>query len=211
MTQQTERVQQEQLIKLDIGCGTRKQQGFIGIDAIAFEGVDMVMDVRTTPWPFEDNSVDEIYTSHFVEHLTGPERISFFNEAHRVLKPKSKLSVVAPSWSHDRAYGDPTHCWPPISSWTFFYLDKNWRDVNAPHVGYTCNFEFQIIGSFDPNDIFVAFRTAEVKMTMMARNINVTTDVIAHLTKREPIIQQPPVEQPNQVPPIETSSDKKKK
>lgn len=169
--------------KLDLGCGKNKAEGFTGIDSIKFDNVDHVFDLRQA-WPIADESVDEIHCSHFLEHLDGTERLHFFNELYRVLKKGATARIICPHWSHERAYGDPTHKWPPVCSWTFFYLDRGWRDVNAPHAGYNCDFSYVIAGAHDPNDAWVAFRNIETKTVLMARNINVTTDLIATLTKR---------------------------
>jgi SAM-dependent methyltransferase len=169
--------------KLDLGCGKNKQAGFVGVDERAFEGVDVAHDLRR-PWPWSDSSVDEVHCSHFLEHLTGAERIHFFNELYRVLKPGAQARIITPHWSHERAYGDPTHQWPPVCSWTYFYLDRNWREANAPHTDYNCHFIYVLAGCHDPNDQYVAFRNMETKQVLMSRNINVTTDLIATLTKQ---------------------------
>jgi predicted SAM-dependent methyltransferase len=129
-------------MKLDIGCGTRKQEGHIGVDIIDFPGVDVVMNAGQEHWPWENDSVEEIWCSHFVEHLTAKERIHFVNEAYRVLKDGGKVTIVVPSWSSNRAYGDLTHQWPPVSEMWFFYLNKDWRKDNAPHNNfYECDFD----------------------------------------------------------------------
>jgi ubiquinone/menaquinone biosynthesis C-methylase UbiE len=134
-------------IRLDIGCGKNKKEGFTGIDQFKMEGVDVVMDVRK-PWPYEDNSVEEVHSSHFVEHLNGIERVSFFNELYRVLKPDAKATIITPHWASNRAYGDFTHQWPPVAEMLFYYLSKKWRATDAPHTdiqwnpqGYQCDFE----------------------------------------------------------------------
>lgn len=135
-------------IKLDIGCGPKKKDGFHGVDSIAFEGVDTVLDVSVGKWPWADSSVTEIHTSHFVEHLTAQQRIHFVNEAYRVLVKDGKMAIITPHWSSARAYGDPTHQWPPVSEMWYYYLDPKWREANAPHTdikhnsdGYTCHFD----------------------------------------------------------------------
>ncbi len=170
-------------MKLDLGCGKNKAAGFIGVDSIAFDGVDVVADLRQ-PWQWKDGEVEEVHCSHFLEHLTSPERVHFFNELHRVLKPGGQARIITPHWSHERAYGDPTHQWPPVCSWTYFYLEKSWREVNAPHTGYNCDFGYVLAGTHDPNDAWVAFRNQETKGVLMSRNINTTTDLIATLTKK---------------------------
>jgi hypothetical protein len=130
------------LLKLDLGCGKNKREGFTGVDAIAFDTVDVQLDIGTSPWPWGDNTVEEAHCSHFVEHLTASQRIHFVNELHRVLIPRGRASVITPHWASNRAYGDLTHQWPPVSEMWFFYLDKTWRATNAPHnTFYTCDFE----------------------------------------------------------------------
>jgi len=146
-------------IKLDIGCGPNKQSGHLGMDAIAFPGVDIVHDLRVTPWPLEDNSVASANCSHVLEHLTNFggkwERVRFFNELWRVMvpvkydaagKPESGFCrIVIPHWASNRYYGDPTHC-EPFGEMAICYLDPEWRRLNAPHTdiehnpnGYNCH------------------------------------------------------------------------
>lgn len=145
-------------IKLDLGCGKNKiGPDWTGVDCMSFEGVDVVLnlteklksvknkDLTIThtykAWPWEDNSVDEMHCSHFVEHLTAGERIHFVNEAFRILKPGSSCRVIVPHWASCRAYGDLTHQWPPVSEFWFYYLSEEWRAGNAPHnTDYKCNF-----------------------------------------------------------------------
>ena len=128
-------------MKLDLGAGKNKRDGFIGVDCRAFDGVDQVVDLRQ-PWPWENESVEEVHSSHFVEHLTASERIHFVNELYRVLKKGAKATVIVPHWNSNRAYGDLTHQWPPVSEFWFYYLSKAWREQNAPHNdAYTCDFQ----------------------------------------------------------------------
>lgn len=61
-------------VKLDIGCGASKQQGFVGIDVRPFPGVDIVWDIEKFPWPLPDNCASFAMTSHVVEHIT-PTRV----------------------------------------------------------------------------------------------------------------------------------------
>lgn len=135
-------------LKLDFGCGPHKREGFQGVDRHAFVGVDHVVDLSQTPWPWADNSVEEAHSSHFIEHLTAVQRTAFVNELYRVLQPGAACSIIVPHWASSRSYGDPTHQWPPVSEFWFFYLSKEWRLLNAPHTdvsvwpeGFSCDFE----------------------------------------------------------------------
>ena len=126
-------------MKLNIGCGKSVLDGFDGVDSID-NGQRFVCDVRNG-LPFADNSIEGVVSSHFVEHLTGLERISFFNELYRVMKVGAPALIITPDYSHASAYGDPTHQWPPMSDWWPLYLNKNWRERFAPHVGFVCDFK----------------------------------------------------------------------
>jgi predicted SAM-dependent methyltransferase len=83
--------------KVDIGCGKYKLPGYIGIDQEGLEGVDYVMDVRSG-LPFAKGEVDEIYTGHFLEHLTGPECLELLKECYRVLKPSGIMEIMVPDF-----------------------------------------------------------------------------------------------------------------
>lgn len=136
-------VETPKLLKLDLGCGKRPQDGYEGVDILDF-GQPHKVDLRK-PWPWADNSVHDAVCSHFVEHLDSEERIHFVNELWRVLVPGGKCLVVTPHWNSARAYGDLTHKWPPVCEWWYYYLSKEWRDTQAPHTNehYTCNFAGQ--------------------------------------------------------------------
>lgn len=139
----------QELLKLDFGCGPHPREGFEGVDSIPFDGkVTHVVDLTVTPYPWADNSVSEAHASHFLEHLTAEQRCGFLNELYRVLVPGGTCQIIVPHWASCRAYGDPTHQWPPISEFFWYYLSKTWRGANAPHAdkkywdkGYDCDFE----------------------------------------------------------------------
>lgn len=168
-------------LRIDVGCGKTTPEGWEGVDAIDF-GQKHVHDVRKgMPW-LADNSVDEVRSSHFVEHLTGTERIAFFNELWRVMKKDATALIITPNWSHACAYGDPTHQWPPMSQWYPLYLHRDWRATNAPHAAYTCHFDHVIAGSWDAG---LEVRTMEYRQFAMHNYINGWRDLIVTLTKRE--------------------------
>jgi len=172
----------EESLKLDLGCGKNKQEGFLGVDSISFEGVDVVTDLRKA-WPWAENTVQEVHCSHFFEHLTQTERAHFWNELYRVLKVGAQARIISPHWSHSCAYGDPTHQWPPVSEWAVYYANKAWRDANAPHTNslLSCDFDFVVGASWDP---WLEPRNQETKMFAMQHYVNSCRDVIFTVTKR---------------------------
>ncbi len=168
-------------MKLDLGCGTRKEAGFIGVDSRQFPGVDVIHDL-TTPWPWKDETVDEVHCSHFVEHLTGQQRIHFANELHRVLKKGGKAVIIVPHWCSTRAYGDVTHQWPPVSEFWFYYLNADWRKENAPHNdGYTCDFSSTWGYSLHPE---LQVRAQEHVQYALTHFKEAAQDLMATLVKR---------------------------
>lgn len=167
-------------LRVDIGCGKTTPEGWEGVDSLDF-GQKWMHDVRDG-LPFKDGTVDEVRSSHFVEHLTGAERVAFFNELYRVMKPNATALIITPNWSHACAYGDPTHQWPPMSQWWPLYLHRDWRASNAPHVGFTCHFDHVIAGSWDPTQ---EVRNMEQRTFAMHNYTNAWRDLIVTLTKRE--------------------------
>ena len=97
-------------VKVDLCCGTRKPEGFIGVDIYDVPGVDMVFDLNGE-FPFEDNSIDLIRAHDAIEHLH--DKIHTMNECWRVLKHEGELDIVVPSTLGAGAFQDPTH----VSFW----------------------------------------------------------------------------------------------
>lgn len=170
-------------MKLDLGCGTRKADGFIGVDIRAFEGVDVICNLAADAWPWKDETVEEARCSHFIEHLEPVERIHFVNELHRVMKRGATALIVAPHWASMRAYGDLTHKWPPVCEMWFSYLRRAWRDTEAPHANeaYTCDFDFTL--GYNLHDA-MGVRCNEYREFAVQWYKEAAQDIHATLTKR---------------------------
>lgn len=92
-------------VKVDIGCGLNKQRD-IGLDIKRLPGVDVVADVSKN-LPFKDNTIDEIFCSHTIEHIENP--IKLIEEIWRITKPKGKVVIKVPHCQNHGAFRDPTH------------------------------------------------------------------------------------------------------
>lgn len=178
-------------IRIDLGSGKNKKEGFIGVDNIKFDGVDVVLNIGKDKWIWKDDSVEECHASHFLEHLTNFEgkweRVHFFNELYRVLKKGAKATLIFPHWASNRYYGDPTHK-EPFSEMGFYYLSKEWRAIQAPHTdiefnknGYSCDFECTW-GYNMRQDIMS--RNQEYQQFAMANYKEAVQDIIATLVKK---------------------------
>jgi len=73
-------------MKLNLGCGEVKHDGYINVDKYDIFEPDVVQDLEKFPWAFEDNSVDEIIMHHVLEHLgqTTEEYMNILAELHRI-------------------------------------------------------------------------------------------------------------------------------
>lgn len=97
-------------LKVDLGCGPRKADGFIGVDVSLVPGVDIVADLNRR-FPFADSSVDYVRAHDTVEHLH--DRIHTMNEIWRVCKPGAVVDIRVPSTDGRGAFQDPTY----VSFW----------------------------------------------------------------------------------------------
>lgn len=132
------------LIKLDIGCGRSKADGYKGIDICALPEVDFAHDLLQFPWPILPESVEEARCSHFFEHVPAKLRGPFMQELYRILIPDGKCMFITPSHTSSRAFQDPTHEWPPIAPASYLYFNKKWlKDNRLEHAHpWECNFDF---------------------------------------------------------------------
>jgi SAM-dependent methyltransferase len=92
---------------LDIGCGSAKFPGAVGLDISANTDADVVHDLDVFPYPIEDGSFDQILMQDVIEHVAQPIRV--FEELHRIARPGARIQLRTPHFSSVLAYGDPTH------------------------------------------------------------------------------------------------------
>lgn len=83
------------ITRLHLGCGDNLLQGWANIDFNANAGV--IGHNLTRPLPLEANTIEFIYTEHFIEHITRDEGVSFVTDCYRVLKPGGVLRISTPN------------------------------------------------------------------------------------------------------------------
>lgn len=92
---------------LDLGCGKKKRPGSIGVDYSNRHNADVIHDLNVFPYPFESNSVDQVYLDNVLEHLDEPMRV--MEEVHRISKFGGAVKVIVPYFRSVSAFTDPTH------------------------------------------------------------------------------------------------------
>lgn len=89
-------------IKLDLGCGRNKIKDFTGLDQLEF-GQEILWDA-TKGIPLPDNSVDELHSAHFIEHIAEKDIAVIFQEILRVCKNGALVTLFCPHSSVPEAY-----------------------------------------------------------------------------------------------------------
>ncbi len=126
-------------MKLDLGCGGARREGFVGVDKRPVG--DVVCDLERFPWPFRDESVEVVLASHVVEHIKPWLMIEFMDEAWRILVAGGLFRAEMPVGGSPAFWQDPTHCNGCTErTWEYFdpshalysvYTPKPWRLVFA--------------------------------------------------------------------------------
>jgi predicted SAM-dependent methyltransferase len=107
-------------MKIDLGCGRRKADGYFGIDCQMLSGVDLVCDCNNSI-PLPDSIAAEVRAYDFLEHVGNDKRIHIMTEIWRILKPGGIFHSMTPSTDGRGAFQDPTHYsfWNQNSFWYF--------------------------------------------------------------------------------------------
>lgn len=101
-------------MKLNLGCGSSRKDGYVNVDREAVLAPDLVVDLESFPWPWPDDSVDEVLMHHVLEHL-GRDTATYLGivrELYRVCRHDARLRIVVPHPRHDLFLNDPTHVRP---------------------------------------------------------------------------------------------------
>jgi predicted SAM-dependent methyltransferase len=98
-------------MRLNLGCGNRKFPGWVNTDKVAACNPDQVVDLESLPWPWPDDSVEEVMLSHVLEHLGQATDVylGLIKELYRVCRDGAKITVIVPHPRHDHFLNDPTH------------------------------------------------------------------------------------------------------
>jgi SAM-dependent methyltransferase len=118
-------------LKIDLGCGSSKRPGFVGLDYVAGPGVDHVLDLTRDRFPFADNTVSHVFSAHFLEHIGEPNHV--FGEISRVCRDGATIEFWTPYAFSNEAfvYGHLTFL--TEEPWLQFCCDN--RDCHLAMIG----------------------------------------------------------------------------
>lgn len=144
--------------ELLIGCGSSRVKQ-IGVNSQTWKDLttldheprhepDVVHDLESLPYPFEDAQFDEIHAYEVLEHTgrQGDWRFFFaqWSEFYRILKPQGLFHGTVPLPTSVWAWGDPSHTRVlPLA--TFGFLSQAFYD----QVGTTTSSDFRAVWKGD--------------------------------------------------------------
>ena len=139
-------------MKLNLGCGSKILNGYTNVDKFDYYKPNIVHDLEKFPYPFDENSVEEIILSHVLEHIGQDPDIfnGIIKEFYRICKNDAIINIAVPHPRHDSFISDPTHVRPITLLSLRLYdqkLNKTWEGnkvANTP-LGLIHNVNFQII------------------------------------------------------------------
>lgn len=93
--------------KLNLGSGKDIRRGWVNLDIVKSEGVNVVWNLERFPYPFKDSEFDLINCHMILEHLDDVQ--SVIKELWRISKKGATIFIEVPHFSSWQAWGDITH------------------------------------------------------------------------------------------------------
>ncbi len=120
-------------MKIDVGSGTYKRPGFIGVDVIPGSDTDVVCDIEREIWPFGENSIGSVFSSHCFEHVRPESMPHIFKELSRICRDGAELEIWHPYGFHRDGFvmGHINQ----ITEEVYYHIAVGLQDVWAPSLG----------------------------------------------------------------------------
>lgn len=92
--------------KIELGCGTEKPDGFLGVDIAETDETDLIQNLDEPDWDLPSNHFEVIRAIDVFEHLQNPD--NFMEELYRIATPSATIQIRGPHISSQN-WHDPTH------------------------------------------------------------------------------------------------------
>ena len=163
------------------------------MDSVALCAPDEIVDLEVFPWPWANDSVDEVMLNHVLEHLGREPAVylRIIQELYRVCKHDSMVHIRVPHPRHDNFVSDPTHVRPiTLKGLAMFSAAKcrTWQAAGAANtpLALYMNVDFEMAhyeNRLDPKwqSLYDNGLPLEDLQTAMRTNFNVIEEVRATL------------------------------
>lgn len=134
-------------MKIAIGAGYTKPEGFTTIDQDINCSPDIILNLETDILPFSDNTITYVQAHHILEHI-GDGYFHLLKELYRVCKHGAIIDIRVPHPNHEIFLNDPTHKRPiMVNGLRLFSKSANKNDVynTASKLGIMYDVDFEII------------------------------------------------------------------
>jgi predicted SAM-dependent methyltransferase len=174
--------------KLNIGCGYRKLNDHWNVDSESKCNPDQVMDLETTPWPYEDDSFERITAHHILEHLGQDPKVflSILKEMYRVSSDGAEWHIAVPHHRCDIAWDDFTHV-RMITAKTFKMFDQKHnyeiieRGFGESTFGIHNNMDLEVV---DVNYDIVSFWKQQLDEEMLGNaELNIKLNTLSNVAE----------------------------
>ena len=150
------------LIALDLGAAHAHPSGYLGVDRVAANGVDIVAELPG-PVPLAEGSVGVIRAVDFLEHV--PDKVALINELYRLLAPGGLLLSQTPSTDGRGAFQDPTHVAFYNENSFWYYTEANYRNF-VPEI--KAQFQVSRVATSYPSEWHAAHDISYVTANLIA-------------------------------------------
>lgn len=126
-------------MKLNLGCGFDKREGWLNVDNFPECEPDRTLDIEQVPWNLPTDGFEYVLMKHVLEHV-GAQFDGFaavMRELYRITQPDGIVEIHVPHVRHDTFWSDPTHvrAFTPL---TFRMMSKRQnREWVAARANYT--------------------------------------------------------------------------
>lgn len=95
-------------IKLNLGGGYKRYDGFVNADIDPLTKPEILIDLETGNFPLEDNTVSEVKAWHVLEHV-GEGFFHLMQELYRICENGAIIDIQVPHHRSEVMFGDPSH------------------------------------------------------------------------------------------------------
>ena len=136
-------------MKLNIGGGYKRYDGFLNVDDDPLTKPDFLMNLETDVFPIQDGVVTEIKAYHILEHI-GSGFFHLMKEMYRVCADGAIIDIQVPHHRSEVFYGDPSHVrfisteiLRQFSKKRNLWHMKQWNSSSG--FGIKCDVDFELI------------------------------------------------------------------